>query len=352
MSELATTQRQNGALAQQQQRSGLADAGVTRTGMQFRNFTELFTFARYVVASGFAPKGMDKPETIVVALQMGMELGLPAMASLQNIAVINGRPSLWGDAQLAVCRATGELEEFGEWYEQGGKKLTRNPATFDESTLAVCRVKRKGMDPMESAFSVADAKRASLWGKAGPWTQYPHRMLRSRARSFALRDTFGDALRGLMSSDEAGDIAPEYTPQQRAAVPTGSLDDAVHQEPGEIIEHEQPANSSDPASAAPEHEQDGGAGESTSPPVAETADGGAADEAPTDDAAKTWDGFVAAAYEIAQAKNIDPDFVGGVMKTLKMTPISRGTADKVRARSEWLGKLASGAKLKADGSFE
>jgi hypothetical protein len=335
MSELATTQRQNGALAQQQQRSGLADAGVTRTGMQFRNFTELFTFARYVVASGFAPKGMDKPETIVVALQMGMELGLPAMASLQNIAVINGRPSLWGDAQLAVCRATGELEEFGEWYEQGGKKLTRNPATFDESTLAVCRVKRKGMDPMESAFSVADAKRASLWGKAGPWTQYPHRMLRSRARSFALRDTFGDALRGLMSSDEAGDIAPEYTPQQRAAVPTGSLDDAVHQEPGEIIEHEQPANSSDPASAAPEHEQDGGAGvgaaaDSTSPPATETqARGGPSPE----EIAATPETFQDFVTEKASEIGMDPEAIVALMGKIRLNNKATlsGRASVVRA---------------------
>src|SRR5690606_26021257 len=54
--------------------------------------------------------------------------------------------------------------------------------------------------------SVADAKAADLWGKVGPWKEYPFRMLRFRARSFALRDTFGDALRGLLSAEEAQDI--------------------------------------------------------------------------------------------------------------------------------------------------
>lgn len=145
-------------------------------------------------------------------MEMGLELGLPLMASLQNIAVVNGRPTLWGDSQLAVVRSTGELEEFSEWYEVAGKRVPRNPSAFDDSTAAVCRVKRRGLEASETAFSVADAKRAGLWGKQGPWSQYPARMLRFRARSFALRDQFGDALRGLLSTEEAGDIPVEVTP--------------------------------------------------------------------------------------------------------------------------------------------
>jgi hypothetical protein len=127
------------------------------------------------------------------------------MASLQNIAVINGRPTIWGDAQLAIVRSTGQLETFEEWYEAGGKRLTRNPSTFTDDTTAVCKLKRSGCEVWESAFSVADAKRANLWGKAGPWSQYPARMLRFRARSFGLRDQFGDALKGFRTTEEAQD---------------------------------------------------------------------------------------------------------------------------------------------------
>jgi hypothetical protein len=54
-------------------------------------------------------------------------------------------------------------------------------------------------------FSVADAKRAGLWGKSGPWTQYPRRMLQLRARGFALRDAFPDVLKGLVTAEEAQD---------------------------------------------------------------------------------------------------------------------------------------------------
>jgi hypothetical protein len=166
---------------------------------------DLYRFATAVAKSGLAPKGIETPEAIFVALEMGLEVGLPMMAALQNIAVINGRPAIWGDAQLAVVRSTGELALFEEWYEEAGKRLARNPATFTDSTTAVCRVQRQGYEPAETAFSVADAKRANLWGKAGPWTQYPARMLKHRARSFALRDQFGDALRGLRTVEEVQD---------------------------------------------------------------------------------------------------------------------------------------------------
>lgn len=216
--ELATRESANGALAN---RSAMLDTAVGTAGIQIANGSQMWALAQGIAKSGLAPKGIERPESIFIALQMGMELGLPPMAALQNIAIINGRPSLWGDAQLAVCRATGELKAFDEWYEQGGKRLQRNPVTYTDDTVAVCRVVRANHEPMEVGFSVADAKRASLWGKSGPWTQYPFRMLRSRARSYALRDTFGDALRGLMSSDEVIDIPP-VQPQGARPVSEGT----------------------------------------------------------------------------------------------------------------------------------
>lgn len=174
-------------------------------GLVFADLDGLWRFSKYVAASGLAPKGITTPEAIFVAIQMGLEVGLTPMAALQNIAVINGRPSIWGDAQLAVVRSTGDLTEFSEWYEVDGKRLPRNPTAYPDNLVAVCRVQRRGYAASEQSFSVADAKSADLWGKVGPWKQYPSRMLRMRARSFALRDQFGDALRGLRSTEEAMD---------------------------------------------------------------------------------------------------------------------------------------------------
>jgi hypothetical protein len=183
---------------------------VSRTGLEIRTLDDVWRFATCLAKSGLAPKGIESPEAITIAVQMGMEVGLPPMAALQNIAIVNGRPSLFGDAMLAVVRATGDLEEFTEWFEQDGKRIDRTPSEYKDGTTAVCHVKRRGYDAApDVAFSVADAKRAGLWGKQGPWSQYPFRMLKFRARAFALRDGFGDALRGMLSTEEVQDMSPK-----------------------------------------------------------------------------------------------------------------------------------------------
>jgi hypothetical protein len=97
-----------------------------------------------------------------------------------------------------------------------------------DNLTAVCEAKRQGYpSPSVSRFSVTDAKKASLWGKTGPWTQYPSRMLQLRARGFALRDAFADALRGLVTAEEAQDyptqpepvvVRPKFTDEPKATV--------------------------------------------------------------------------------------------------------------------------------------
>ncbi|WP_287027931.1 recombinase RecT [Herbaspirillum sp.] len=141
---------------------------------------------------------MGKPGNVLVAIQWGMEIGLKPMQAMQNIAVINGRPSIWGDAALALVKASPHYEDVIETYEGTGDKKK-----------AVCIAKRKGRTDVVSEFSVEDAKTAGLYKKSGPWTQYPDRMLQMRARSFALRDQFPDVLKGLSIAEEAMDIHKE-----------------------------------------------------------------------------------------------------------------------------------------------
>lgn len=173
------------------------------SGVQLTSLEDAFRFAKAIVSSGFAPKGMDKPESVLVALQWGAELGLTPMAALSNIAVVNGRPSLFGDAALALIRSSGQLEQYTE--QEVGK---RGQDDFGFKITA----KRKGFDPQSETFTVADAKTAKLWGKAGPWTDYPARMLKFRARGFLLRDMFGDVLKGLKTLEEVRDEPLNVTP--------------------------------------------------------------------------------------------------------------------------------------------
>jgi hypothetical protein len=143
-------------------------------GVKLASLEDAFRFANAIVASGFAPRGMEKPEAVLVAIQLGAELGITPMAALQNIAVINGRPAIYGDAALALVRASGLLESFNE--EEVGE------AGKDSFGIKVTATRRDGSKGSET-FTVADAKAAKLWGKSGPWTDYPRRMLKFRVAS-------------------------------------------------------------------------------------------------------------------------------------------------------------------------
>jgi hypothetical protein len=176
-------------------------------GLALASFDDAFRFAKMVAASDFAPKDFrGKPESCLLAIQHGAEARLTPMQSLQSIAVINGRPTIWGDAALALVQSSPACEYVREYIEGDGDNLT-----------AVCEAKRRGYPaPTTVRFSVADAKKAGLWGKSGPWSQYPNRMLQLRARGFALRNAFADALRGLVTAEEAQDY-PANEPATEAA---------------------------------------------------------------------------------------------------------------------------------------
>ena len=181
-------------------------------GLALATFDDAFRFAKMVAASDFAPKDFKgKAESCLLAIQHGSEVGLSPMQSLQSIAVINGRPTIWGDAALALVQSSPVCEYVREYTEGDGDAMT-----------AVCEAKRRGYPaPTISRFSMADAKRAGLAGKSGPWTQYPARMLALRARGFALRNAFADALRGLITAEEAQDYqASTDQPAVAQAPPT------------------------------------------------------------------------------------------------------------------------------------
>lgn len=173
---------------------------------------EAMKFSEMLARSSMVPRQYQgKAEDVMVACQWGREIGLAPMQALQNIAVINGKPSVYGDAAMALVQASAVCEDVEEYFENEG---TSNP-------IAICIAKRKGRKPVVAKFSVEDAKRAGLWGKQGPWTAYPKRMMQMRARGFALRDAFPDVLKGLITAEEAQDYpsdqpAKDITPAKPA----------------------------------------------------------------------------------------------------------------------------------------
>lgn len=192
-----------------------------QAGVRLNSLEDAYRFSKYVCASGWAPKGMDKPEAVLIALQHAAELGLPPLAGLQNIAVINGKPGIYGDAALAIVRNSGLLDPKSYSETEVG-----TPGK-DDFGIKITAARVDGNAQSET-FTVADAKTAGLWAKQGPWSQYPKRMLKFRARGFLLRDLFGDVLKGLRTVEELHDMPPEVRNVTR------SLDEIVGGKPAQL----------------------------------------------------------------------------------------------------------------------
>ncbi|MEI6572486.1 MAG: recombinase RecT [Alphaproteobacteria bacterium] len=158
-----------------------------------RSLKEALQLASLLSKSKLIPKGFENPEACLVGILYGMEVGLSPIAALQRMAIIDGRPTIWGDAALALVEASGLLVKIEERIESDQA----------QAKTATCQVLRSGRsEPITRSFSIEDAKRAGLWQKPGPWSDYPDRMLMMRARAFALRDAFPDVLMGLYLREE------------------------------------------------------------------------------------------------------------------------------------------------------
>lgn len=188
------------------------EAGGAIAAIVPRNIEQTFRLAQALSRAGdMIPKDYQgAPDKIMAAILRGAEVGLAPMQSLSAIANINGRASLWGDALPALMQRAGHHLDVR--IEGEGDKMV---------AIAVLERGDTGRT-IERRFSVADARRAGLWEKSGPWKQYPTRMLSMRARSWACRDGAADVLMGLYVAEEASDMAPEGPNRARDVTPRRS----------------------------------------------------------------------------------------------------------------------------------
>jgi len=161
-------------------------------------------FAAVVVKAGLA--GHHKsPESVVIALQMGAELGLMPTQALRMVNVINGKASLNADGTVAVILGSDKAEYF---YPE---EVTAAQATFV--------TKRRG-SPREVryTFTMAQAKAAKLPERNPTYQTHPERMLAARAKAFLGRDVYPDVVGGLISEEEVIDLDPTPAPDAPAPI--------------------------------------------------------------------------------------------------------------------------------------
>ncbi|GMW02617.1 MAG: hypothetical protein AMXMBFR84_37530 [Candidatus Hydrogenedentota bacterium] len=215
---------------------------IGENGLVFADMEQMWIFATRVKASNLCPKDCKTVEDVFVRLQMGFEIGLRAMQSLNNIATINGRPTLWGDLSLALCKARKEAFEYATVDYENDPGDVSNLKDYTDNFAVVVRVKRKGEAEHVERFSVADAKLAGIWG-ANVWAKYPRRMIRHRAMTYALRSVFPDILGGIYSEDEAREMVEvqnlaDQTPPKNLTDLTKTLGYAQAQQAKEPVEAE------------------------------------------------------------------------------------------------------------------
>src|SRR5262245_31747278 len=217
------------------------------TALTTYSWSERAAIAKVAAATELVPKSYrGKYEDCLIAMQYGAEINLPPMSALQSIAVIGGKPGLYGDGFLGVVMAAPAYRGHKEYYvtANGEEVSWLSPADLaNDQTRAIAAFYRRGIDaPFVAEFSIADAKRARLWNRDGPWKEYPQRMLKFRAREYAARDGFAPELRGIVirelleAETDIIEAPPIVAPVRRSAKiaaepPIGIVYDATPEPP-------------------------------------------------------------------------------------------------------------------------
>ena len=182
--------------------------------VQPTSWAEATQLAKDISKSELVPQNYrNKPDQILCAIQYGAEIGFSPFQALQSIVIISGKASLSGDAMLALVSARSDCEGVNETVVGEGNERR-----------AVCEIRRRGWKPTVCTFSVADAIKARLWDKSDVWKKYPDRMLQMRARGFAVRNAFQDALKGFITSEEAQDYPTQNSAPRAEATASGKIE--------------------------------------------------------------------------------------------------------------------------------
>lgn len=264
---MTETTSQERSVQRAEKKQPTAHIAMTERGVQLRKIEDAFRFAESVIQAGLAPKGLNKPQQVMLMIQAGAELGITPMRSLSEMACINNRVGPMTRLAKALIRQSGVMDRsvaWEEWIEVDGERKVPTAEDYAKrEVIAYCRSKRSDEpQPVTHSFSVQQAKTAKLWGKTGqsgqptPWVLYPDRMLLARARGFHIDDQYADVIMGMTIAEVLADLPPAQDREVQAEIerqvppdePDPLLMDVEYEEvpsESEAPEKEPPAPTSD-----------------------------------------------------------------------------------------------------------
>jgi hypothetical protein len=195
----------------------------------FQSIEEMTEWAKVIIDSGLLPNTISEPAQVVTIIQHGKELGLSPHVALNNVNVIQGRPTLSSTIIGALLKRRGIEwiwdEDFEIIKDKEGKAAKTTTGAANRRTTIHFYWKSSITD------RVMEATHAVTWAQfeiAGyttkqNWERFPKEMLRARCLSSAVRALFPEVLSGFYTDIE---MAEELTP-------TGTYN-AIINEDGEI----------------------------------------------------------------------------------------------------------------------
>ena len=144
--------------------------------------------AQSLVKTGFLPTAIKTPEQALAIILTGRELGIPAMAALNTINVIQGKPTVSPQLMLALIERSGQLEDIKVDVTDKGASVT---------------MKRKGRTAHTETFGQTEAQAMGLLGKDN-YKKQAGVMYKWRAVAACARTVFPDVILGLYTPEEMG----------------------------------------------------------------------------------------------------------------------------------------------------
>lgn len=172
--------------------------------------------AKQIAGTDFVPAGLRNNVAATLAVILtGSEVGLPPMASLAQVFVVNGRPGMYGTGMRALILSRGHHIRFAELTTTRCTIIGRRRGETNETSIT---------------WTLDDAVRAGLAGKP-IWKQYPQDMLSGRATGRLARAIFADVILGIpYTVEELQDgfiedgVAKATSPQEPASTPEPTQD--------------------------------------------------------------------------------------------------------------------------------
>jgi hypothetical protein len=293
-----------------------------------KSFVAVMEMANVFAKSGLVPDALKgKPDACAIAIMHGLELGVSPTQAVNNIMVVNGRPSVWGDLMLAMAIGSGELESFDE----------DAPDVCLKQGFGRCTGKRNGANnPVTRVFTLEDAKRAGLLTK-DTWRNYPGRMLMFRARSWMLRDCIPHVLKGLMMREEVEDYSTGPVPvsmPERVKPPQTTPQGPIHE--AEVVVSESGGNAPPAQSSAISR------GSEETQPTEETGDGQEPFD-PLTDSPLVDENDRKELFKLQMKAKIDTrDIKAYVRDQFKVEDTSKITKGQAKVLADWIAKNARG----------